>query len=145
MLLLANLIWSAFLTGLIWFVQIVHYPLFRKVPTAHFGTYHAAHTLTTGRVVALPMLLELLIGGWLAMQFFPGHLKWINYAAYACVIIVWAATFLLAIPLHNVLTANGYNEEAISSLVTCNWIRTVGWTVRTVLLAYLLWMQKLKL
>jgi hypothetical protein len=143
MLLLVNLVLSAFLTGLIWFVQVVHYPIFRQVPASGFGAYHAAHTLTTGRVVALPMLLELLLGGWLALQSFPGNLKWLNYAAYGLVLLVWGVTFLLAVPLHNKFTAVGYTEEAINSLISGNWIRTAGWTVRTALLAYLLYVQKL--
>ncbi len=139
MLLLMNLVLSAFLTGLIWFVQVVHYPIFRQVPTAAFGAYHAVHTLTTGRAVAMPMLLELLLGGWLALQFFPGNLKWFNYAAYGLVLLLWGVTFLLAVPLHNKITAGGYSEEVINSLVTSNWIRTVAWTVRTALLTYMLY------
>jgi hypothetical protein len=139
LLLLANLILSACLTGLIWFVQIVHYPIFRKVPASHFGAYHAAHTLTTGRVVALPMLIELGIGGWLALQPVPATLRWIHYGAYACVILVWAVTFGVAVPLHDRMTAAGYGEATINSLVASNWARTVGWTVRMVLLAYLVY------
>ena len=141
LLLLANLILSAFLTGLIWFVQIVHYPIFRKVPASHFGAYHAAHTLTTGQVVAVPMLVELGIGGWLALQPVPANLRWAGYVAYACVILVWAITFGVAVPLHNRLTAGGYGAAAIHSLVAANWVRTVGWTARTALLAYLVYHQ----
>jgi hypothetical protein len=140
-LLLANLILSAFLTGLIWFVQIVHYPIFRKVPASHFGAYHAVHTVATGRVVALPMLVELGIGGWLALQPAPANLRWAGYAAYACVILVWAVTFGVAVPLHNRLAARGYGEAAINGLVATNWVRTVGWTARTALLAYLVYQQ----
>ena len=141
MLLLANLILSAFLTGLIWFVQIIHYPIFRKVPASHFGVYHAAHTLTTGRVVALPMLIELAIGGWLLTQPLLTSLKWAHYTAYACVILIWAVTFGVAVPLHNRLTTAGYREEFVNSLVTANWARTVGWTVRTALLTYLVYKE----
>ena len=137
MLLLANLILSAFLTGLIWFVQIVHYPIFRKVPASHFGAYHAAHTFTTGQVVGPPMLIELGIAGCLALQPVPANLRWAGYAAYACVILVWAITFGIAVPLHNRLTAAGYGEAAINGLVAANWARTVAWTARTALLAYL--------
>jgi hypothetical protein len=34
LLLLANLVLTAFLTGLIWFVQVVHYPIFLQVKEA---------------------------------------------------------------------------------------------------------------
>jgi hypothetical protein len=139
LLLLFNLVLSAFLTGLIWFVQVVHYPIFRKVPASHYLAYHLAHTNTTGQLVAAPMLAELLIGGWLAMQTFPGSLRWINYAGYGCVLLIWAVTFLIAIPLHNKLSREGYNIATIDSLVTVNWMRTLLWTVRTALLVYLLY------
>lgn len=139
LLLLANLILSALLTGLIWFVQIVHYPIFRKVPPAHFLTYHAAHTQTTGQVVGVPMLAELLIGGWLALQPFTGSWRWINYAGYGCVLLIWAVTFLVAIPLHNKLASEGYKAEIIDNLVAVNWLRTVLWTVRTALLFSMLY------
>jgi hypothetical protein len=140
-LLLANLTLSAFLTGLIWFVQIVHYPIFRKVPASHFGAYHAAHTFTTGQVVAAPMLIELGIGGWLVLQPVPADLQWAGYVAYACVIVIWAITFGVAVPLHNRLTGGGYSEVVINSLVAANWGRTVSWTSRTALLAYLVYHQ----
>src|SRR3954466_7214959 len=51
---------TLFMTGLIWFVQVVHYPLFAEVDPARFRRYHAAHTRATTRAVLIPMILELL-------------------------------------------------------------------------------------
>ncbi len=136
----ANLVLSAFLTGLIWFVQVVHYPIFRKVPASRFLAWHAAHT-HTGQVVAVPMLIELVLAGWLVIRPFPGGAQWISYAACGCVPVIWAVTFLIAIPLHNQLAAGGYNKEIIDSLVRVNWLRTILWTIRTGILFYLLYLQ----
>lgn len=47
------------MTGVIWFVQVVHYPLFAKVGESAFTTYESLHTIRTGWVVAPMMILEL--------------------------------------------------------------------------------------
>jgi hypothetical protein len=141
LLLLANLVLSAFLTGLIWFVQVVHYPIFRKVPASHYLAYHATHTHTTGQVVVIPMLVELMIAGWLVIKSFPGGMQWLSYVACGCVLVIWAVTFLMAIPRHKQLLAGGYNKEIIDSLVKVNWLRTISWTIRTGILFYLLYIQ----
>ena len=56
--LLVNVASTLVLVGLIWFVQVVHYPLFARIGMEEFSRYHAAHTRATTRVVALPMLAE---------------------------------------------------------------------------------------
>lgn len=49
---------TAAMVGLIWFVQIVHYPLFALVGTAEFPRYEAAHTRSTSFVVGPAMAVE---------------------------------------------------------------------------------------
>jgi hypothetical protein len=46
--------------------------------------------------------------------------------------IVWASTFLIQVPLHNRL-GSGFNHEVIQLLVNTNWIRTIGWSLRAIL------------
>jgi hypothetical protein len=50
---------TLYMTGVIWFVQIVHYPLFSRVGQPGFSEYAREHVRRTGRVVAGPMLVEL--------------------------------------------------------------------------------------
>src|SRR4051794_35751848 len=71
--LLACLASTLFMTGLIWFVQVVHYPLFAEVDPAGFRRYHAAHTRATTRVVLIPMILELLSSAVLVLGPAPGE------------------------------------------------------------------------
>ena len=55
--LLANLSTTLFMVGVIWFVQVVHYPLFSRVGGEGFALYSKAHSrLTT--YVGPPMLVE---------------------------------------------------------------------------------------
>jgi hypothetical protein len=45
---------TLFMTGVIWFVQVVHYPLMARVGAAGFPDYEAAHARLTGYVVVGP-------------------------------------------------------------------------------------------
>ena len=56
---------TSFMTGLIWFVQVVHYPLKASVGSATFATYQARHVERTGWVVGPPMLIEAATAAWL--------------------------------------------------------------------------------
>lgn len=134
----AELLWkyqlmlSAVMTGIIWQVQLLTYPQFLKVPLADFIAYHHSHTQRMGWIVAPPMLAELmlaLIAAW--------HLESaVSYVSLALVIALWITTALVQIPLHNRL-ARGYDVPTIQKLVTSNWLRTVLWSTRTVLLIYI--------
>jgi hypothetical protein len=141
LLLLLNLILSAFLTGLIWFVQIVHYPIFARVPASHFIAFQSTHMQTTGYIVAAPMLLELAGSFALLWYPFPGIQQTANYAAFACVLLIWLVTFFVSVPIHNQLVSMGLRQELISRLVATNWLRTICWTLRTMLLGYILLKQ----
>ena len=55
---LAHVAATLFMVGLIWFVQIVHYPLFGSVGRGGFAGYSQAHSRLTGFVVGPPMLVE---------------------------------------------------------------------------------------
>ncbi len=57
--LLATAAATLFMTGVGWFVQVVHYPLMGAVGGAAFEDYHRAHSRLTGRVVLGPMAIEL--------------------------------------------------------------------------------------
>ncbi len=138
LLLLANLVLSSFLTGLIWFVQVVHYPIFAKVPGSHFIAFQTTHMHTTGQVVAVPMLVELLLSVLLAFVKLPGNWQVLNYSALACVVLIWIVTFFVSVPIHNQLVTVGFSQAFIQKLVATNCIRTAAWTVRTCLLGYLL-------
>lgn len=136
-LLLLNLLLSAFLTGLIWFVQLVHYPIFAKVSASHFIAYQTTHMQTTGYVVAVPMLLELAASGVLLLYTSPGKMQILTVVAFALVVLIWITTFFVSVPIHNTLVTNGFQQNMITKLVATNWVRTLAWTLRTGILVYL--------
>ncbi len=131
-LLVLQLMGTVGMFGLIWFVQIVHYPLFLAVGQTQFPAYEAAHANRTGYVVAPLMLLEL--GSALAMllpRFRPAGVSLTGaWLGAALVGVIWLSTACVQVPLHNRLH-HGYSTEAIGRLVATNWVRTAAWTWRT--------------
>jgi hypothetical protein len=138
-LLLLNFIVAAYLSGVIWVVQLVTYPALALVGKAEFGRYHAAHTRGMGWVVGAPMVLELGLAGWLAWVAYPVWGAAWALGQLALVLAVWLATFFIAVPFHNRLAAEGYSYVALDGLTRTNWLRTLAWTARTALLGRLLW------
>ncbi|TGE20487.1 hypothetical protein E5K00_21050 [Hymenobacter aquaticus] len=136
-LLLLNFALTAYLTGVIWMVQLVHYPAFAQVPAAGFAAFHRAHLRRMGWVVGAPMVAELLLA--LGLAWVGRELGAAVWWALALVAGIWAATFFIAVPFHNRLTAHGYDYITIDGLVRTNWLRTLAWTLRLGLLGALLW------
>ncbi|MEZ4647789.1 MAG: hypothetical protein R3E97_03220 [Candidatus Eisenbacteria bacterium] len=139
---------TLFMTGVIWFVQLVHYPLFTGVGASGFADYEREHSRRTSWVVVLPMLVELATGVYLAFTGSIGgpagfltlgepQLRVLSWAAFGLLIAIWTSTFLLQVPAHGIL-ARGFDRSAHRRLVTTNWIRTVLWSARSVLLLWLL-------
>jgi hypothetical protein len=121
------------MTGLIWFVQVVHYPLMGAVGASGFAAYHAAHARLTTLVVGPLMLVEAACGIWIVLER-PSSATWVGVALLA---VVWGATFFISVPRHNLLAA-GFDAAVVDSLVATNWIRTIAWTLRAVLTAWLI-------
>ena len=76
-----HLLFTLYMLGLIWFVQVVHYPL--------MGT--------------------------------------------AGLLGLWGSTFFIQVPLHNALS-QAFDPKNHARLVQTNWIRTIIWSLRALLL-----------
>jgi hypothetical protein len=121
-----------FMVGLIWFVQVVHYPLFAAVGPDGYPAYQAAHMRRTGWVVGPMMLIELLTGVALLRWAPDGVPTWMPWAGLALLTAVWGTTALAQVPLHDRLRG-GHDADAVRRLVLGNWARTVVWSLRGVL------------
>ncbi|REJ85561.1 MAG: hypothetical protein DWQ36_02800 [Acidobacteria bacterium] len=131
------------LVGLIWTVQLVHYPLFRLVGVERFPEYHAQHSLWISVVVMPLMLAELALAvAWAALPPDVGALGLSGsrtaLLGLLLVAAVWIATFALSVPQHALL-AEGFDAAAHARLVSTNWLRTAAWTGRAGLLMAVAW------
>jgi hypothetical protein len=127
----AHLTSTLFMLGLIWFVQIVHYPLYSRVGREVFTEYERNHTAMTGIVVIPPMLIEAGTLGllWIAR---PGGVSSVMLSIGTIpLVVIWVSTFFLQVPCHEILS-HGFDESAYQRLVSSNWIRTCGWSFRAV-------------
>ncbi|GGF05403.1 hypothetical protein [Hymenobacter cavernae] len=132
LLLLLNFAFATYLTGVIWTVQLVHYPAFALVPPQAFDAYHKAHMARMGWVVMVPMVAELLLAG--ALVLVGRTLGSVVWWSLALVVLIWAVTFFISVPFHNRLKASGFNYITIDGLTRTNWFRTLAWTARMLLL-----------
>ncbi len=133
--LLANLVVTCVLVGLIWTIQVVHYPLFARVGADAFPRFHAEHTARITMLVAPLMLAEVVAALLLVTAAGPGQ-RVAALVAGACVAVAWLNTGLQAVPLHGRLGA-GLDVGLVDALVRVNAVRTLAWTLRAVVLAWL--------
>ena len=132
LILLAQVFATLFMVGLIWFVQVVHYPLYANVGSEQFPQYEALHNRLTTWVVGPAMLMEMVTAAML-LKYSPHASSSLAWTGLGLVIAIWVSTATLSVPAHDVLTA-GFSEGACRKLVNTNWIRTVAWTARGVIL-----------
>ena len=125
MLILAHSASTIAMCAIIWFVQLVHYPLFARVGTREFREYEAEHVRRITWVVAPLMLIELASSVWLVID----ERSVTSIAGLALVAVIWASTLLLQVPLHGRLS-EGFDAELARRLVRSNWLRTLAWTGR---------------
>jgi hypothetical protein len=118
-----------FMVGIIWFVQIVHYPLFDHLAGEVAASYAYEHQRRTGWVVGPVMLIEMATAVLLGLFRPPGVGFPLIVAGLALIATVWISTFFVQIPIHAKLL-EGYDGPLQRRLVVTNWIRTVAWTAR---------------
>ncbi len=135
-LLLIHAAATLFMAGLIWFVQVVHYPLMAKVGEDGFLAYESHHQRLTTRVVGPAMLVELISAAWLIIDPLKYYPVWLAYVGISLLAVIWLSTALLQVPRHRELE-RGFSSNAHRRLVYSNWLRTVAWSLRAVLV---LWM-----
>jgi hypothetical protein len=138
LVLLLAFAFTLFNTGLIWTIQIVHYPGFARIGTAAYQAYQEFHMRAITMVVGPSMLLELMFSGLLIFQLpKSGLASWI-IASFVLLILIWLHTAFLASPTHGKLLA-GFDKTLIDRLVNINWWRTAFWSARAIILGYVLY------
>lgn len=126
---IAHAVATLSLCGLIWFVQLVHYPLFPRVGQAQFVAYEQAHCTRTGLIVVPLMLIELASALWLACSPPTAIPRPLALAGLALLGLIWLSTALLQVPCHRRL-GHGFERTTARRLVSSNWLRTLAWSAR---------------
>lgn len=129
-LLIANAAATWFMVGVIWLIQAVVYPSFRDIDAGRFREAMLRHQVCTGRIVILPMLVELVTSLLLLILAPSSMFAWLGIL---CVGIWGFSTVLVQVPIHTRLAERGPDSAMIDRLVMWNWPRTIAWTAHGIL------------
>jgi uncharacterized membrane protein len=135
--LVLNLASTCVMVGVIWFVQLVHYPLLALIGVDRAPEIAAQHQRRTARVVGLPMAVEGVTTLVLLFARPDGVDAWLAWAGAVVLAVVLAATVFLSVPLHERM-ADSPDATIGRRLVVTNWPRTIGWSARAVLAGVML-------
>ena len=134
---IAALVSSAAMAGVIAAVQLIIYPSFFDIPSGSFVAYHQWYSEKITKIVGPLMVVELGTS-FLSVAVFPaGRWRYLAVVSAGFAIALWAVTGLVQLPQHSRLS-NGYNAEIIENLVRGNWIRLWLWQVKLVISVFLL-------
>lgn len=136
-ILLLNLIVTAMLTGLIWTIQLVHYPSFRFIREEDFIEFEKFHCKSISFIVAPLMSIELILANLLIIYDFNSIYFNHFLIAFFLVLIVWLSTLIFQMPYHKKLE-EGFDHKVQKLLVKSNWIRTMAWSIRLLLLIWIM-------
>lgn len=114
--------------GIILIIQFVHYPSFIFIDKSQFQSFEKNHSRKISFIVAPLMMAELLIA--LILSFDNPSL--IQNSISIITILICLSTFLISVPIHKRLLA-GYSKELIEILIKTNWIRTILWIIKSIL------------
>ena len=131
MLLLLHLTVSSMMVGVIWVIQLVHYPSFHFVDNLRYSNFQSFHMRSISYVVIPVMLTELLT---LILLIYTMDEMNISLVLSAIMLfVIWVITAVFFSGAHQKLTL-GYDKSVVRDLIKMNWSRTLLWTFRLILL-----------
>lgn len=125
------------MVGVIWTIQAVHYPMLASLselrPAAAAAEHQRRITGVVGPLMAVEGVTTLML-----LVNRPGTMGTSSaWLAAALLAVALGSTILVQVPLHGRLAA-GHDAEAAQRLTASNWVRTLAWTARGLLLAAVL-------
>lgn len=113
---------------LVWLAQIIIYPSFANWHPDTFTSDHRLYVQRMGYIAGPLMVVQLLLT--LSALIDSGH--WLYTGQLVLITICWLCTVKLIIPLHRSLSYR-YNRQLINQLISANWLRTIPWTLVSLL------------
>ena len=126
---------ASIMVGVIWVIQLVHYPSFRFTDREKYVSFQIFHMRNISFIVVPVMILEFLSG--LLLVLYHSNYESLLRISFILLLIIWLVTALFFAQIHQKLS-KGYDETLVRNLVSLNWIRTLLWTIRTIIITYCL-------
>jgi hypothetical protein len=116
------------LTGVIWTIQLVHYPSFIYVADENFIEFESHHSKSISFIVVPLMIIELVTAVFL-LYTNTNYMLVINLLL---VLLIWMVTFFLSVPCHKILIKKKC-LLTIQKLINTNWLRTTFWSIKSII------------
>ena len=131
MLLLLHFMASSIMVGVIWVIQLVHYPSFNYVEKQRYSNFQSFHMMRISYVVIPVMLAELLT--LVLLIYTMDEIEIALVLSGTILLMIWFITAIFFSDAHQKLTL-GYDKSVVRDLIKMNWSRTLLWTFRLILL-----------
>ena len=128
-----HLVLASIMVGVIWVIQLVHYPSFRFTDREKYVSFQIFHMRNISFIVVPVMILEFLSG--LLLVLYHSNQESLLRISFILLLIIWLVTAMFFAQIHQKLS-KGYDETLVRNLVSLNWIRTLLWTIRTIIITY---------
>jgi hypothetical protein len=121
------------MTGLIWVIQVVHYPIFDSIgqgdDNSGWARFAQHHTTSISFVVGPLMLAEGITGLWLVASPPADTSRLLPLIALGLMGIAYGVTAFVSAPLHGQMSER-FDAQLHARLLSTNWIRTAAWSCR---------------
>ena len=120
-----------------WIMQLIDYPLFKFVGKKAFKKFKKERSKRVMILASFFLVLELITGIlliWIKPIGISSVQVWIGLSL---IIIIWITTWTIEVPQHKILEAE-FNEKTQNILLKANWIRTVIYSLRVVIIIWML-------
>jgi uncharacterized membrane protein len=121
------------MVGVIWIVQLVQYPMLARYSELAPATSARQHQQRISLVVGPLMAVEGVTALWLLVDRPDSMSAAAAWVAAALLGVALASTVTVQVPLHRVLAAD-HDPRVARRLIVSNWVRTVAWSGRGVVL-----------
>ena len=127
-----QIVCNSYLVSLVFMTQFITYPTFLNIDKDKFSDYHRKYVNNISFIVAPVMLIELLTLSLIA--YFSSEFLIIK--SLFLLLVIWLTTFFIMIPSHNRISKS-FNIKEIKSLINYNWIRTILWSFKLLVIIFL--------
>ena len=127
-----QIVCNSYLVSLVFMTQFITYPTFLHIDKDKFSEYHRKYVNNISFIVAPVMLIELLTLSLIA--YFSSEFLIIK--SLILLFVIWLTTFFIMIPSHNRISKS-FNKKEIISLINYNWVRTILWSFKLLLIIFL--------
>ena len=138
--LMLHFVSTSIMVGVIWTIQLVHYPTFLFIDKEKYFKFQEFHMSRVSYIVMPTMIAELFSGIYILLYNDKLMLNIFFLLAFFSLFLTWIITALVFVKIHNRLLIK-YEEKTILLLVKLNWFRTILWSLRLVFLTTLIFLS----